>query len=693
MSAEKIRPTHRERAAYVYIRQSTLHQVRHHQESQRRQYELQQVARELGFAQVIVIDDDLGVSGSGSKERPGFGRLLTAVCEGKVGGVLALEASRLARNNRDWHHLIDLCVLTDTLVIDGDGVYDARQLNDRLVLGLKGTMSEFELGLLRQRAQEALRQKIHRGEVLTEVPVGYVRTEVNGIEMTADRQVQEAIRGVFMQLRRLGSVRQVLLWYRQEQMPVCTFERNAHGLQEVVWRLPVYNRLLAILKNPVYAGAFAYGRTTTRSRMVDGRARKTAGHRVPIEQWAVLIRDHHPGYIPWEEYVQNQKQIAANLQTHHAQGAGAAKSGPALLAGLLRCARCGRKLHVAYSGTEGRVPRYHCRGGNINHGVEFCLSFGGLRADQSIVGALLEAVQPSGIEAALRAWEQVRSDQNHQRRTLELAVEKARYEAERARRQYDCVDPENRLVAAELEARWNVALSCQAQAEAKLQSLESITLELSEVQRQRLSELGADLQAAWVHPAAPVQLKKRILRTVIEEIVVDVDETKQELVFRIHWNGGVHSTVRAHKNRRGHHQRTTDRQVVELVRELAQVCADRSIASILNRLGYETGAANHWTESRVRSLRGSQQIPVFDKDGPRVWLTLAEAAAKLEVHPSSVHKMIECEILPARQVVRHAPWLIKPEDLQRAEVRAYLSGRSRKRKTPRHDRDQRVMSL
>jgi len=693
MSAEKIRPTHRERAGYVYIRQSTLQQVRHHQESRRRQYELQQLARELGFAQVIVIDDDLGVSGSGSRERPGFGRLLTAVCEGRVGGVLALEASRLARNNRDWHHLIDLCVLTDTLVIDADGVYDPRQLNDRLVLGLKGTMSEFELGLLRQRAQEALRQKIQRGEVLTEVPVGYVRTEENGIEMTPDRQVQEAIRGVFVQFRRVGSVRQVLLWYRQEQIPVCSYQRNAHGQQEVVWRLPVYNRLLSILKNPLYAGAFAYGRTTTRSRMIEGRARKTAGHAVPMEQWAVLIRDHHPGYIPWEEYVHNQKQMAGNLHTHHAQGAGAAKSGPALLAGLLRCARCGRKLHVAYSGREGRVPRYHCRGGNINHGVEFCLSFGGLRADQTVVSALLEAVQPSGIEAALRAWDRFCSDQNHQRRTLELALEKARYEAERSRRQYDSVDPENRLVAAELEARWNFALSQLAEAEGRVQSLKSTTPELSEVQQKRLLQLGADLHAAWDHPQAPVQLKKRILRTVIQEIVVDVDEIKQELVFRIHWSGGAHSTLRVHKNRTGRHQRTTDREVVDLVRELAQVCADRSIASILNRLGYETGAGNSWTESRVGSLRSSQQIPVFDKGVPRVWITLAEAAAELNVHPGSVRKLIERGVLPARQVVRHAPWLIKPEDLQRAEVRAYFSGGSVKRKTPRHENGQSVMYL
>ena len=222
MSIDKIRLSHRERVAYVYIRQSSLHQVRHHQESRRRQYDLKQRAQELGFARVIVVDDDLGLPGSGSKNRPGFGRLLTAVCEGRAGAVLALEASRLARNTRDGHHLIDLCVLTDTLVIDGDGIYDPRRLSDGLLLGLKGTMSEFELGLLRQRAQEALRQKVSRSEVLTEVPIGYVRTETNGIEKTPDRQVQEAIAEVFLQFRRLGSVRQVLLWYRQEKVPLCS---------------------------------------------------------------------------------------------------------------------------------------------------------------------------------------------------------------------------------------------------------------------------------------------------------------------------------------------------------------------------------------------------------------------------------------------------------------------------------------
>lgn len=586
---DKIQPIHLERPAYVYIRQSTPYQVRNNQESGRRQYELKGRAEQLGFSNVIVIDDDLGISGTGTKERPGFGRLLAAVCEGGVGAVLAMEASRLARNNRDWHHLIDLCVFTDTLVIDADGVYNPRLLNDRLLLGLKGTMSEFELGLLRQRAQEAYREKIQRGEVLYDVPIGYVRTETNGVEMAADRQVQEAIRGVFEQFRRLGSVRQVLLWYRQERILVCSYQRQADSPRKVVWKLPVYSRLLSILKNPIYAGAFAYGRTRTRSVMVEGRALKTSGHEVPRAEWIVLINNHHPGYIGWEEYLNIQQQLANNVTKHHPSLKGPARKGPALLAGLLRCARCGRKLHVTYTGSDGRVPRYACRGGHINHGTKLCLSFGGLKADETVSSTVLEALQPLGIEAALKAYDTASQGQDQKNKALSLALEKARYEAERARRQYDAVEPENRLVAAELEARWNVALAEVTKAEEQLAAATAqITRPpLTEEQRSRMLQLGSDLQLLWNHPECPVVLKKRVLRTVIEEIIVDVDEPASELVFTVHWAGGVHTSMRVKKNRSGQHGRRTDREVVDLIRELALIRSDASIALILNRLGYE----------------------------------------------------------------------------------------------------------
>jgi DNA invertase Pin-like site-specific DNA recombinase len=432
---DKITAKHLERAAHVYIRQSTLHQVRNNQESRRRQYALEDRARELGFKNVVIIDEDLGVSGSGHRERPGFGRLLAAVCNGEVGAVFALEASRLARNNRDWHHLIDLCVFTETIVIDDEGVYDPRLLNDRLLLGLKGTMSEFELGILRQRAQEAYRQKVFRGEILTKVPIGYLRSSsIGGIEMTPDREVQEAIRGVFFQFERLGTLRQVLLWYHQERVALPVVRLDG-GVESVLWQLPNYQYLLRILKNPTYAGAFAWGRTCSRSRVVEGRSRKSSGHRVDMDQWQVLLKDHHGAYISWERYLENQQMLSSNRTRSHPTSCGAAREGSALLAGLLRCARCGHKLRVGYRGREGRAPRYYCLTGNIEQGKPSCLCFGGIKADQAVVDAVLEVCQPIGIEASLEVLDGSQAEEDRKRRALELAVERARYESERVRRQ------------------------------------------------------------------------------------------------------------------------------------------------------------------------------------------------------------------------------------------------------------------
>jgi DNA invertase Pin-like site-specific DNA recombinase len=666
--SEKIQPSHLERVACVYVRQSSMGQVRHHLEGGRRQYELEARARQLGFREVLVIDEDMGVSGAGTQERRGFGRLLALVCEGRVGAVLALEASRLARNNRDWHHLLDLCVLTETLVIDPDGVYDPSRMNDRLLLGLKGTMSEFELGLMRQRALEAFQEMVRRGEVLSTPAVGYVRTEDNRLEMTPDRQVQEAVRGVFAKFRELGSVRQVLLWYRQEGLPLPTHRLVSPGV-EVVWRLPVYRRVLSILKNPVYAGAFAYGRTRTRTAVVDGRARKSRGVGVHPEDWAVLIRDHHAGYIGWEEYEENQRQVESNAAMHGKMNRGAAKGGRALLAGLLRCARCGRKFHVAYSGVGGRVPRYSCLAANLSQGAEPCIAFGGLSVDAAVARAVLEALGPAGMGASMDAWRELSSREDGKRKSLELAAQRARYEAERARRQYDAAEPENRLVAAELETRWNAAIERLTEAEAHLRSATAREGPVTEAERRRLLALGEDLTALWDHPAASVQLKKRILRTVIEEIVANIDEGRSEIVLHLHWAGGVHTRLVVAKNRRGHHGKSTDREVVDLVRELAKVCGDASIANILNRLGYRTGAGNTWTQARVLGLRAYQEIPAVDRGPDRSWITLEETAEALGVSAHPVRRLIQRGILPARQVVRHAPWIIERRDLELPEVR------------------------
>ena len=668
---DKISAKQLERAAYVYIRQSSLQQVRHNLESGRRQYALQDRARELGFEEVVVIDDDLGISGAGHHERPGFGRLLTAVCDGRVGAVLAMEASRLARNNRDWHHLIDLCVLTQTLVVDAEGIYDPRLLNDRLLLGLKGTMSEFELGILRQRAQEAYRQKVLRGEVLTKVPIGFIRSHSNRIEMTPDREVQEAIRGVFRDFERFGTLRQVLLWYHQENITI-PLASVGEGTQRTVWRLPNYQHLLRMLKNPTYAGAFAYGRTQCRSVVVEGRSRKSVGHRVAMENWQLLIKDHHLGYISWEQYLENQRILTSNRTKSHAVSCGAAKKGSALLTGLLRCARCGHKLHVAYRSREGQAPRYYCMTGNKEQGKPSCLCFAGFKVEQAVVEMVLEACQPMAIEASLRVLSAEGIEQDQKKRRLELALERVRYEAEHARRQYDAVDPCNRLVAAELEARWNAALIQVAEAEARLQAELQSHTSLSEEERNRLFELGSNLNAVWNDASAPIELKKRIIRTLINEIVVDVNHGSATVEMQIHWAGGVHTELKVRKNRAGHNANTTDRDVVELVRELALVQPDSYIASTLNRLGYHSGSGKSWNETRVKHLRNYNKISVFVRGGDRSWVTMEEAADILKTGVTVIRTMIRKQFLPARQVAKHAPWTIRREDLQRPEIHNYV---------------------
>ena len=455
---DKITDQHLLRGAYVYVRQSTGHQVRHHHQGRQRQYDLSKRASLLGFANVVVIDDDQGKTGSGAVDRPGFATLLAAVCGGEVGAVFALEASRLARNNRDWHHLIDLCALTATLIIDGEGVYDPREVNDRLLLGLKGTMSEFELSLFRQRAREAFEMKVAAGHAMWEVPIGFTRDELDRVEKIADLQVQSAIQGVFRKFRQLGSARQTALWYRDHKIPLPEAVQGTRS-REFRWRLPSETRIRQILKNPCYAGALAYGRTEAKVTVEDGRARKSSSRNYkPQEKWKVLLRENHDGYITWQEYQENLSMLQSNAASRAPRGSSAAKKGAALLGGLLRCGHCGRKMFVAYSGNKGRYPRYACHGGRESRGSASCQSLGGAGVDRAVADAVLEAIEPAGIHAAIDAMKEIDQQQNEQVYAIELSLEKARYEVDRARRQYDAVDPANRLVASELESRWNASL-------------------------------------------------------------------------------------------------------------------------------------------------------------------------------------------------------------------------------------------
>jgi DNA invertase Pin-like site-specific DNA recombinase len=658
--SEKIKQDHLERGAYVYVRQSTPYQVRNNLESKERQYALQGRAQQLGFSKVVVIDEDLGRSGSGTQERPGFGRLLASVCQGLAGAVFALEASRLARNNRDWHHLVDLCALTQTLLIDSDGIYDPRQLNDRLVLGLKGTMSEFELGLLRQRAREAFEQKVRRGFALWEVPVGFIRTDEGQIEKSPDRQVQQAVVSVFRKFQQLGSARQATIWFREEQILLPKTKPGTAG-QEIIWGLPSSGRIRQMLKNPCYAGTFAYGKTAARTRIEEGRARQSSRYRKPQSEWKVLLLGHHSGYISWEEYLENQKRLEANVALYEGEGSGAAKLGAALLSGLLRCGHCGRKLQVVYSGTSGRVPRYVCHGDRGDRESGRCLTVGSLRLDRAVAQSVLAAIQPAGIEAAVKLSACAQVEDDEKRKALELALEKARYEEKRARRQFDAVDPENRLVASELEVRWNGALAQVADAESRLAAAGKAAEPLSERQKQELAALSEDLMALWNHPEAPIQLKKRILRTVLTEVIIDNEAEPTAHRLRLHWAGGVHTELRVERNKSGQHRHSADRSVIELVSELAKICQDKTIAAILNRLGYKTGQEKTWNASRVAGLRGYHKIAPFQKQDS--WVTQEEAARELQVSDTVVKRLIRERVLPAKQVVKFAPWIIDKKDL------------------------------
>jgi DNA invertase Pin-like site-specific DNA recombinase len=687
---EKISERHLSRSAFVYIRQSTLQQVRNNTESSRRQYALEGRAKELGFKKVVVIDEDLGISGTGNRERPGFAKLLTAVCGGEVGAVFALEASRLARNNRDWHHLIDLCVLTETIVVDAEGIYDPRLLNDRMLLGLKGTMSEFEIGILRQRAQEAYRQKVQRGEVMTIVPIGYERCGGTGIELTPDRQIQEAVRTLFERFEVVGTLRQVLLWYHQEQIPF-PCRRRRHGVDEIEWRLPGYQHLLRLIRNPTYAGAFAHGKSRSQISLVEGRPRKKSGHRLPMEQWSVLIKDHHAGYITWERYVKNLELLESNSAKAHASHTGAPRGGSAMLSGLLRCARCGLKLSVSYRSGEGRNGRYQCLTGTREQGKPVCTSFAAFRIDQAVEDELLEACEPLAVEASIQALAGVKSEIEQKRRQLEIALEKARYEADRAQRQYDAVDPANRLVAAELEMRWNEALASVADSENRLLETAGSGHVLSSEEREKILSLGSNLRALWDDRSAPLELKKRIIRTAIREILVRVDNEHGHVEVTIHWAGGAHSELTVAKNRTGRNKNAASQETVELVRELAKGWPDRYIAQMLNRIGSRTGPGNGWSETRVKTFRNQHKIEVFPLGQTRPWLTMEESSEELGVSVAVLRTLVKQGKLCARQIASGLPWMIERSQLERAEVKNRVHQVKFGRRGPLEDKDQTVM--
>ena len=656
------------RKAVVYVRQSTPTQVQTNLESQRRQYELVEVARRRGFRDIEVIDDDLGRSAGGMVTRPGFERLLAWLCAGEVGAVLCFDASRLARNGRDWHHLLELCGLVEARVIDMDGVYDPCRPNDRLLLGMKGSISEFELGVLRARMVDAARAKARRGELRIAVPVGFIWHREIGLGFDPDLRLQEVIRLIFARFRELGSARQTLLSLLAEEVH---FPRPSDGKKSVAfeWTLIRYRTVISVLKNPFYAGAYAYGKSEKRTEIVDGRARKSRGRGKPLAEWEVLLKDHHEGYIDWEEFERNRKQLAANNYAK-VGGAKSGRGGRALLAGVVCCGRCGRRLRATYCGRSPGHPVYRCNLSSQVVGLPRCLTFSGPRVDAAVAREILRAVEPMAIEAALEAERMHMESRSEQQRIVELELQQARYEASLAERRYAACDPDNRLIAAQLEKSWEAALRRVQACEARLQAMQ---MPESTAAPPDFAGLADDLNAAWNAPGVTMRARQRLLRALVVDIIADIDDKAREIVLTIHWRGGQHSQVRVRKPKSGENGCRTPEEALAVMRSMATRWSDEEIAASLNRMGMRTGQGKTWTAQRVNTLRmlhGIRPYRSAEKNGE--WLTMSEAAAKLGVSRHCIRRLINDRVLAAEQVVAGAPYQIRASDLEDERVIAAL---------------------
>jgi DNA invertase Pin-like site-specific DNA recombinase len=668
---QKLSASQLRRSAFVYVRQSTQAQLERNVESTARQYALVQRAIELGFAreQVVVIDEDLGISGSGLSDRSGFARLAAEVALGHAGLVLGLEVSRLARNNVDWYRLLDLCGVTDTVIGDTDGLYHPGSFNDRLLLGLKGTMSEAELHVLRARLEGGIRNKAARGELRTALPVGLVWGEEEGeILLDPDEAVRGAITTIFDRFAELGSVRQVWLWMRRERVQF-PMRRFAHG--EIEWTTPTYHQIHSVLENPVYAGAYAFGKTR-RERYVDehGQTRQRM-RRLPQAEWDVLIWEHHRGYIDKATFDRNRERIAGNTRPRAHQAGGAVREGAALLQGIAVCGRCGRKLKVHYQGRRGHhSPAYHCPSSILveNRG-SWCLRVGGGQIDQAVAGALLAALTPAGVKAALQAAEALEQDHDAALKQWWLQVERAKYQAERAERRYRQVEPEHRLVARGLERDWENALAELAKVEAELALREQQRPRaLTEDERERLLALGTDLGRVWSAPTTTDRDRKQLLRTLIDEVIVDVVREERRAMLTVRWRGGA-ITELAVALPKPQPAIRTDEDTIALLERLAVHYDDGKIAGILNRQGRRSATGERFTAIIVGGLRRYRNIPAYKPpaeppDGEL--LPVAKAADELGVAASTLHRWLQAGFIAGEQDTPGAPWRIRVNDQLRA---------------------------
>jgi DNA invertase Pin-like site-specific DNA recombinase len=668
----KVTAAHLRRLALVYVRQSTTAQVEYNRESTERQYQLANRAAQLGWKhdQIKVVDQDLGVSGSGLIVRAGFTHMTAEVALGHVGIVLGLEVSRLARNNADWYRLLDLCGTTDTLIGDADGIYHPGLFNDRLVLGLKGTMSEAELHVLRARLNGGIRNKAARGELRRGLPIGFIWGEADGeVLLHPDEAVKGAIRAVFERFAEMGSARRVWLWFRQQGL---RFPLQSSTLPEMRWVTPSYTKIHEVLTNPVYAGTYVYGKTRCEPYVDEtGRVRKRMRH-LPRSEWSVVIRDHHRGFIDWATFEANQSRLAQNTHPSPHQAGGAVREGAALLQGIAKCGSCGRNLRVYYRGRNS-TPGYYCAGNTISNGRgERCLQIGGRQVDDAVAEAFLAELAPAGLDAALKAAEQLESDHDSVLAQFRREVERAEYEAQRAERRYRAVDPENRLVARGLEADW----------EERLRQLEAARAELTRREQQRpralgpeeraaIRSLGNDLKSVWSAPTTTDRDRKELLRALLEEVIIGLqrDEFRAHLTMR--WRGGAITQLDVPMPRFQPMGPRTDEDTISLLRRLAALYPDDVIAGIFNRQGRKTATGERFTANQVGSLRRYRKIPRFQPpaEPPQGHLaTIRKAAQILALNTSTIHRWLSDGFIAGEQITPGAPWQIRITDELRSRI-------------------------
>ena len=681
MSIDELRvtPEHLARQAIVYVRQSSPDQVRNYTESRRVQIGLRDKAIAMGWNNPSVVEEDLGLSAGGYTERPGFQNMLTQVAIRTVGIILCIDASRLSRNSKDWANLFELCGHFKTLIADLEQVYDLSIPNDRLVLGIKGTVSELELSILRTRLRMGAESKAARGALKFTVPPGFSHNDEGRIIKDPDRRVRKAIKALFDQFDRCSSIRQLGLWYRETKTPFPV--RKLGKPCTTAWEIPSVNTLRTLLKHPIYAGTYVYGRTRQRVQYVNGALVKKTESALPPDQWRVCIHDNHRGYISRERYLANQDKIAATRPRWTMQdNLGPLRDGLALLNGVLRCGHCGKKVLVAYK-SKPATAMYYCDGKITKEGGQRCLSFGSQRVDKAVGQQLCEALSPHAIEAAQLAKERRAQEHNQAIEQSRLGVEAAQYEADRAFEQYDLVDPKNRLVADTLEQRLNHQLAELQQARQRLEQMQSAEEVLTKQHLRRLDQLGQDFSVLWNHPKAAPALKKRLLRAAIFEIVVTHEPEHQRLELVIHWQGGVHTKLHVKKRITPRGSRT-DPALVEMVQQLASL-SDAEIARILNMKGITTPRGLRWSQDRVQGFRGTHHIKAVKLKTDEEYMTGKQVAQQLDISRNGVLGLLRIGALHNHQSIDFAPWRIPRSEVESKKVQILVNQLKKTGRLPR----------